>query len=166
MKYTFGLVDRTGWAPGPWDGEPDRVDFRAHGFPCFVSRHLHFGNLCGYVAVPPDHPLHGVHYGDVDLSAHGGITYSNKCQGHICHVPEPGEPDDVWWFGFDCGHTFDLHPGRDAKLRSLGAEFPSLPSPSSILVKELFQDRYRTLEYVLKETEALAQQLAEKWPPK
>jgi hypothetical protein len=29
----------------------------------------------------------------------------------ICHVPEPGRPDDVWWFGFDCAHAWDFSPG-------------------------------------------------------
>jgi hypothetical protein len=29
----------------------------------------------------------------------------------ICHSPGLGEPDDVWWFGFDCAHSGDLVPG-------------------------------------------------------
>lgn len=28
----------------------------------------------------------------------------------VCHVPEPGEPDSVWWFGFDCAHLGDRSP--------------------------------------------------------
>src|SRR5215510_304522 len=29
---------------------------------------------------------------------------------HICHTPSPGEPDNVWWLGFDCCHLGDLYP--------------------------------------------------------
>lgn len=29
----------------------------------------------------------------------------------ICHLPALGEPDDVWWFGFDCADCDDLVPG-------------------------------------------------------
>jgi len=33
----------------------------------------------------------------------------------ICHVASPGEPDPVWWFGFDCAHAGDFSPsyGKD-----------------------------------------------------
>lgn len=41
------------------------------------------------------------HRGLPCLAVHGGLTYSDRCHDDICHVPAPGEPDDVWWFGFD-----------------------------------------------------------------
>src|SRR5690606_18441494 len=28
----------------------------------------------------------------------------------VCHVADAGEPDHVWWFGFDCAHCDDLSP--------------------------------------------------------
>jgi hypothetical protein len=28
----------------------------------------------------------------------------------ICHIPGEGEPDDVWWLGFDCAHSGDFLP--------------------------------------------------------
>jgi hypothetical protein len=105
-------IDRTGWQPGPWDKEPDRVEFKHRGLPCLITRNP-MGHLCGYVAVPPGHALHGKDYEDSRVStlpSHGGINYADKCSGRICHVPAPGEPDDVWWFGFDCAHGFDLSP--------------------------------------------------------
>jgi hypothetical protein len=107
-------VDRTGWLSGPWDLEIDRVEFEAHGFPCLLNRN-HFGAWCGYCAVPPGHPWHGKGYQEIDseVSVHGGLTYADACHGNICHVPKPGEPDNVWWFGFDCNHGGDRAPGME-----------------------------------------------------
>ena len=97
---------------GPWSNEPNRLEFETEGFPCLMRRN-DMGAWCGYVAVPPGHPYHGKRWDDVDLDVHGGITYADACtaDGEICHVPKPGEPDDVWWFGFDCAHCDDLCPG-------------------------------------------------------
>lgn len=149
-------LDRTGWPPGPWDDEPDRVDFRHAGLACFVSRN-YAGAWCGYAGVPPGHPWHGVHYSDPCLPAesdtrspseiievHGDLTYSNRCNGSLCHTPEPGEPHDVWWFGFDCGHWNDVHPRYVREMEAL---------------KEFAE--YRDLAYVRAQTERLAEQLAE-----
>ena len=40
-------------------------------------------------------------------------TRNGPCQpgGHICHVVEDGEDDNVWWLGFDCSHSGDMAPG-------------------------------------------------------
>lgn len=173
-----GLVPREGWAPGPWDEEPDRVDWidEDTGYPCLVTRHYFTGNLCGYVAVPPGHPLHGVAWGEdatAGLYAHRGVNYSAPCmevgempagawEGSrellVCHVPEPGQPDDVWWFGFDCGHAFDSQPGRDARMRDLDMRLGQIE-------EELPEDhplrrRYAPLPYVRAECRSLAAQLA------
>ena len=86
------------------------------------------------------------------LTVHGGLTYSEKCQGEICHVPAAGEPADVWWLGFDCSHAWDLSPGGRAALRRLDPELAEYDSIHEI---------YRTLDYVKRETELLAQQLAD-----
>jgi hypothetical protein len=36
----FEPVDRTGWPPGPWDDEPDRIEWidEATGQPCLMRR--------------------------------------------------------------------------------------------------------------------------------
>jgi hypothetical protein len=136
--------------PGPWQDEPDRVEFRHAGLPCLMNRNR-MGVWCGYVAVPPGHPLHGKHYGDVEVDVHGGrLTYSDVCQGEICHVPAPGQPDDVFWFGFDCAHAMDLVPGIDKVLADIGHPRPSF----------MMGDVYRDMAYVRREVESLAEQLA------
>jgi hypothetical protein len=142
--------DKSTWGDGPWQYEPDRVEFEHAGLPCLALRNPH-GAWCGYVAVPPGHPLHGKDYDVPDVSVHGGLTYANRCSGHICHVPKPGDPDDVWWFGFDCGHFQDLMPGMAARLRRL--DVPDLDVPG-------WPDTYRDLAYVRAEIESLAEQLA------
>ena len=89
------------------------------------------------------------------LDVHGGITYADACQGRICHVPAAGEPDDVWWFGFDCGHSGDLSPAMRARLEELMP--PHLkPSASPFDRGEV----YRTLDYVRREVNKIAEQLA------
>ena len=156
------VVDRTGWPPGPWDDEPDRVDFpKLSGFPAFALRSPQ-GNWCGYVGVPAGHPCYrrgyeGYH-GEADehgetlpdpvggLEVHGGITYTHQCEGRICHVPEPGEPDDIWWLGFDCAHAGDLTLAM--------FKFGEMAFISS-------RARYRDIAYVRAECEKLAAQFAE-----
>jgi hypothetical protein len=142
-------VDRTGWGPGPWDSEPDRLEFEAHGFPCLMQRGTS-GGWCGYVAVPPGHPYHGKAWDELSsLSVHGGVTYADACHGAICHVPRPGQPEDVWWLGFDCAHAGDYSPLM-ARLMA-GRLRPD-------------GEVYRTAAYVQAEVEALAAQLAEVTP--
>lgn len=149
-------VERPDWWPeGPWMTEPDRVDWTTEaGLPGLILR-TRSGHLCGYVAVLPGHPYHGVEYnaGDYpkspegEINVHGGLTYSGKCSGNICHVPKPGKPDDVWWFGFDCAHSGDWHPSDYApylgNLRSMPGGF----------------NQYRDVPYVTREVERLAKQL-------
>jgi hypothetical protein len=156
-----GAHDRTDYPAGPWDTEPDKVSWTdpATGRPCLIVRGP-LGALCGYVAVDPGHPLHGVGYGEARradgdwIAVHGGLTYSDRCMetedegAGICHVPEPGAPDDVWWFGFDCSHSMDLVP------RMLASAIRAR------LGTGVYRDDvYRTLDYVVGEVESLAKQL-------
>jgi hypothetical protein len=140
------------WAPGPWDNEPNRIEFESHGFPVIMRRHPRMGNWCGYVAVPPGHPCHGLRHNNLpDLSAHGGVNYAEPCTGDICHVPKEGEPADVWWLGFDCGHCFDMTPWMEAQKKKMdfASDDPDAP----------WCDVYRDADYVRSECENLAAQL-------
>lgn len=144
-KPEIKKVDKSEWPRGPWDREPDRLEFEAHGMSCLLTRGPG-GHWCGYAAMPPGHPGHGQHYDHEvfsDVRVHGGLTYSEKCQGAVCHVPKPGEPDDVWWVGFDCAHSGDLSPAHMKYGRSWD------------------DGEYRDIEWVKTETGYLARQLAE-----
>lgn len=158
---------------GPWDAEPDKTQFtdEATGLPCLTVRN-HHGNWCGYIGVPEGHPFYGVSYSDCPLngtpnlctsrycdhspgarvSVHGGLTFSDFCQTSdpqhgICHVPDPGEPEKVWWLGFDCAHYMDYTPPTDRRTAIHNLMYP--------------RDRgvYRDLAYVQQECRSLAAQL-------
>lgn len=149
---TYTTVDRAGWPPGPWDGEPDKVQWTdsATGLPCLAVRVL---NWCGYVGVPESHAMYGKSYSDLEVEVHGGLTFSDACQPDadetqdICHTPSPGEPHHVWWFGFDCAHAGDFSP-RDVINARRGY-------PLTIRSDQ----QYRTLAYVQQQCVALAAQL-------
>lgn len=152
---------------GPWDTEPDKAQWidEATGLDCLIVRGP-VGALCGYVGVAPTHPWHGKdygqHVGDTEcdnefcyehtpgggVEVHGGLTFASSCQKGdedgpgICHVPEPGRPANVWWFGFDCAHAFDLAPS----MLQYGAHEG---------------DVYRDFDYVRSECASLAKQLAD-----
>lgn len=150
-------IDKSSWPDGPWKTEPDRVEWLSHGLPCLISRGPS-GALCGYVAVPPGHSMHGKDYNETDLDwcPHGGLTYADKCnEGPVCHVAREGEPDAVWWLGFDCAHHGDLLPQHEALLTKTGFSMTVAGSSGFWGKRE-----YRDLAYVTAEVEQLAALLA------
>lgn len=161
---TERVIDKSSWGSGPWTNEPDRAEWEHAGFPCLAVRGPEFsGHWCGYVAVPPGHPLHGKSYDDADVEVHGGLTYANACQGHVCHVPKQGEPDDVWWFGFDCAHSGDFSPAYESRYSRKGQEAYDHDEALRLhAVTWSAADVYRTLDYVKEQANALAVQLVAK----
>lgn len=175
MNDTQTFLDRSRWASGPWDDEPDREQWtdEASGLDCLIRRGPS-GALCGYVAVGPDHPWFRIGYSACtqecdhiycdhiycdhsphDLTdAHGGLTYASECDGDteqgICHRTE-GD-DRAWWFGFDCAHAGDIMPRTVPNLsRDISDAFDGYH----------FGETYKDWRYVRSEVEALAAQLAE-----
>lgn len=150
------------WGPGPWQDEPDRVEFRAHGLPCLMVRNPAMGHWCGYAAVDESHPLYGIDYGDTEFEAHGGITYAGGCHkpAGICHEPLPGESADVWWFGFDCAHAWDYMPASAPLLRETKAKFLSAYPELESVGRYERPDIYRDEPYVRAQCTELAAQLA------
>jgi hypothetical protein len=149
-------VDKSAWFRGQWDDEPDRIEWRYHGtprFPLLIVRGPS-GALCGYVGVPPGHPVHGERATDAeelaDLRVHGGVTYGAPCQegGHICHVARNGEADTVHWIGFDCAHHGDY---AHMKLATVDKSWMFAPND---------HERYWPVAAVRYEVEQLADQLS------
>jgi hypothetical protein len=125
----YDYINKSTWGDGPWQTEPDKVQFQdeATGLPCLLVRAPVTGGWCGYVGVAKGHPAFKKHYDKVKLpvGVHGGLTFSGFCAENdkehgICHVPDPGEPDHVWWLGFDHAHAGDLTPAIMALLKSYG----------------------------------------------
>lgn len=161
--------DRRGWGllpdpfdnlwseEGEWHTEPDKVQWvdQETDLDCLAVR-SRTGAWCGYVGVTKDHPYFSKPYQEIDdhIDVHGGLTFSNSCdeeapEGYgVCHIPEPGRPGDVWWFGFDTNHCFDLAPRM---WRLAAPEYRHLEYPE--------HDTYRTLRYVQGQVAGLAQQL-------
>ena len=85
--------------------------------------------LCGYITLTPDNTLYGVEYDNLDLQAHGGLTYNSY------------DDDNNWVIGFDCAHHGDLTPyfllDEDSVFGQRGV--------------------YRDMEYVKSECENLAE---------
>jgi hypothetical protein len=166
MEATEYKVDKSTWGPGEWQAEPDREDWIAHGFACFALRHEQHGHWCGYVGVPREHALYGKTYDQIrTLQVHGGVSYTARCAGDICHAPVEGMPEDVWWIGFACGNTWDKSPGRDARLReaAAGCRERGMEDTAALFEHTLQPMRpevYRNLYYVHREVLNLAAQLA------
>lgn len=153
------LEDKTGWGNGPWQKEPDLLLWvdALSGLQCMIAR-SHGGHLCGYVAVPPGHPLHGNNTRDVDLDAHGGINYSQGFAMSDFRVDPPlTDTTPFWWLGFDCGHSWDYSPAMAAHFKHL-AEQLDRPILSSL---DMFNQpqRYCIIEYVKEEVTDLAAQV-------
>jgi hypothetical protein len=157
--HVWYFVDKSQWGDGPWQDEPDKVQWRdkSTGFPCLAVRHRRHGHWCGYVGVTREHPYFEKCAYDLDVEAHFGLNFSAMCQVDdddkehgVCHIPEPGQTDEVWWLGFDCAHAGDLCPGLEsfvARMRQIvGIHFHST-------------DTYKTLDYVRAECEHIAEQL-------
>ena len=163
----YRTADKSSWGQGPWQTEPDKKQWQdiETGYPCLIVRN-NGGALCGYVGVPKEHPAHGRDYWPEsdsvepidqairDIEVHGGLTFADSCQhgddsAHgICHIPGEGEPDNVWWFGFDCAHCLDFSPAHEMRNAQLGLG-PSLSSDGV----------YRKLAYVEAKVASLACQL-------
>lgn len=67
---------------------------------CLIKRNSSLA-LCGYVVITPDNKLFGLDYDSiyskVNISVHGGLTYSDEDHGK-------------WIIGFDCAHSGDFCP--------------------------------------------------------
>lgn len=79
-----------------------------------------FGWGMGYVLLPTNHPLYGIHYDDLTVTAHGGITLSEyfdskqflrwtsgrKILGDVT-LENYQRFDNYWMIGFDTNHSGD-----------------------------------------------------------
>ena len=146
-EVSLTWIDKAQWGPGPWEQEPDKVEWTdmATWLTCLAVRHKESGHWCGYVGVAKEHPLYGVDYDTPDVEVHGGLTFAEKCnesdkEHGVCHHG----PEALWWFGFDCAHGGDVIP--DFSRRDLSWHR---------------QSEYRDLAYVRAECARLAKQLSE-----
>lgn len=159
MSGEWSTIDKSAWGAGPWQDEPDKIHWidPETDLDCLMVRNG-LGAWCGYVAVTEGHPAFEQDYDDVSVDVHGGLTYANHCQERgeaepekwVCHIPQPGRPDRVWWLGFDCCHAGDISPAMEHRDLALGLRTFSSLYPGSV---------YRDRAYVESEVRSLARQL-------
>jgi hypothetical protein len=177
-------LDKESWGPGPWVGEPDKVQWvdPSSGLDCLVVRSHHSSALCGYVGVPESHPCFGFAHDDpripdaVHAAVHRELTFAGLCEEGlpapfgVCHTPFAGRPELVWWLGFDCAGAFDYRPtdalheayvdelygAHDARrLRTLDDYGIDIDDPNRSI-----QGTYRTMRYVRGRVKKMAAALA------
>lgn len=120
--------------------EGDKKDFVYKDYKCHIIRHKTFGNLCGYIDIPLEHKLYDVHYDDIDVYVHGGLTYNG--------IGIDGIPS-AYVIGFDCAHYGDLSPYLEMR-------FPEWLRVDS-------NDIYRDMDYVENELKNAVDQIIEKY---
>ena len=138
-KEWFDLQpSRCMWEDGPWNKEPDRVQWEHVGLPCLLIRN-DLGAWCGYVGVYIESLLFGVT--DIEIpSAHWDVnSFESSIYNDRLWLESPPPVDApidldnieeaienhvrvslrVWFFGFDCCHAGDLAPGMYAMYRQI-----------------------------------------------
>lgn len=142
------LVNWRAYEKGVWNDEPDRVQWMHEGLRCMIRRGPP-AIWCGHVEVPETVGL----IESNSLNVHGGITFAaawvwadeSDLSLALGECPSKRVPG----VGFDCNHYGDRRPTviRDAR-------YP--------VFSEAGTEVYRDLQFVRKETEALAEQIAQR----
>lgn len=140
------------------------------------------GHHCGYVGLPEGHPLYGVGYGDETdklkpldddepigsrgvmsvfcaalaggfktspedvFNVHGSLTYAHN------NPMYPVPSNDLWWFGYDCGHSGDAR----------SPEYIALKPEADRWLYEEQHSTFKDLDYCVRECESLARQIVER----
>jgi hypothetical protein len=134
-------------------------EWKHAGFSCAVVLAREAAHRCGYVRVPPGHPMHGKHYDAVNVDVHGGLTFAElePCKEHA--------DGQGWWFGFDCAHAFDAMYNPEAKVEDLVSDEAKavlrIHRECGLKYPSRSAEHYWTEAETAAETERLADQLAE-----
>lgn len=85
------------------------------------------------------------------VRVHGGLTYSGALRAS----------SNLWHFGFDCSHAFDLSPMMEATLKRIHIDQGTTSAAylRKVHVAPKYRDVYRDINYVRGEVTSLAQQL-------
>lgn len=73
----------------------------------YLIRSTPMGTLNGYIGLPPWHPWNDMHYDEIPVDCHGGLSFAD-------YWDEFGL--EAYWVGFDCCHDWDIKPGLDKEL--------------------------------------------------
>jgi hypothetical protein len=134
----------------------ERIWFTESGYRAIVL-FTQTGHRCGYVEIPRSHTCYEKGYSDVDVTVHGGLTFSAYSE-----EMSYGTTEGFWVLGFDCGHYGDAKDLEAYGLYSNMGYIPNVQENISYIFDMIFNDGIvRTLDFVVAECESLATQLKE-----
>lgn len=149
------------WGYGEWIEEPDQAQFEYKGYKCLIRRIaireeteaevMAGGHLCGYVAIPYEHPwVLEEELGDKS-NVHGGITFSEGT-------------NEEWIVGFDCAHSGDIIPSLPVTDDFLERHLINLPlSEDQInsykMIKLLRKSTYKNMNFCINQTIDLVKEI-------
>jgi hypothetical protein len=140
------------WGYGEWVQEPDNIIFDHEGFKCHCLRIVRMNNYdafgghwCGYIYLPEHHPWYDLNLHNIEASVHGGLSYSQM------------QRNATYAVGFDCGHSFDLVPSLEKYLK----EDKVYDQMKHNTCSKLFSRHYRNVNYIVNQTQSLANQASE-----
>ena len=99
--------------------EGDYKKFNHKGIKCEIKRQETMRHLCGYVYIPQD--IQNYTEEDLDLYAHGGVTYHAVKDGYVV-------------VGFDCAHGGDLVPEMFFRSGSVLGKYRDMKYVEEILM--------------------------------
>lgn len=131
-ESSFPRSERKVRGSGPWDFEPDLLEWRYRQerydgqkpveLDCLVVRGP-VGALCGYVGVPSGHPAFGFRERELQdhLQAYDLLSYASLAEPIEHGISRKSKPlfERTWWIGFDCAHAQDFSPGMDNGCMSM-----------------------------------------------
>jgi len=145
-------------------------------FHLVVYEHDTLEIMCGYVGVPPEHPLYEIDYTQCIQGCPGEESSSEwkreqnlrdfpciwkghkypanifEVHGELTAASHAGVSDSVWkekfwYFGFDCGHLWDIVPGLQVLIPpSPGATYKD----ATYAAAEMFKLHEQMKSFVLK----------------
>lgn len=117
-----------------------------------VTMNRTMGIRCGYVAIPPEHPVRRKNEaGELGgiIEVHGGVSFYGNHATLDKLLGNYSEPH--FWIGFDAGHYRDGHDLDQIDSEELREIYRLMDKGLSV----------RSLDFMIQETEYLASQLAE-----
>ena len=149
MEKINDYIDNQDWGKGAWTSEPNMMIWTNEetSLTCIILRSRITGALCGYVGVNKGHLCFGVHYDDLCIDIHGGLTFSGHRTNYDNYTEIDLGLDEVWWIGFDCSHYGDYTPIIEHLLKDMDC------------LKNF--GVYRDIDFVKNECKKLAKQIKE-----
>ena len=153
-KHFYSSDDKLKWGYGEWVEEVDAMYFTYKNYDAHIIRN-NLGALCGYIAIPKNHPWYKVENDyDIPCNVHGGITFDQLC----IHKETNLEQRVI---GFDCSHFNDLSPALNHDLNMLYNDHDASQNLKEFFSKYHLNDVYKNINYCVQECKSMIEQAIE-----